>query len=59
MEAKIITEEKVYIDFLNKKKRFKQDRIKFNSYENAVKWAKKNFEKFNPDMIKYESLNED
>ena len=53
-----INEDKVYIDFLNKKKGFKQDRIKFNSYEDAVKWAKKNFDKFNPDMIKYESVNE-
>jgi hypothetical protein len=54
-----INEDKVYIDFLNKKKGFKQDRIKFNSYEDAVKWAKKNFDKFDPDMIKYESVNED
>jgi uncharacterized Zn ribbon protein len=53
-----VNEEKVYIDYLNKKKGFKQDRIKFNSYEAAVKWAKKNFEKFSPDMIKYESVNE-
>ena len=53
-----VNEEKVYIDFLNKAKGFKQDRIKFNSYEAAVKWARKNFEKFNPDMIKYESVNE-
>jgi hypothetical protein len=53
-----VNEEKVYIDFLNKKKGFKQDRIKFNSYEDAVKWARKNFEKFNPDMIKFESMNE-
>ena len=53
-----VNEEKVYIDFLNKKKGFRQDRIKFNSYEEAVKWARKNFEKFNPDMIKYESVNE-
>jgi hypothetical protein len=52
-----INEDKVYIDFLNKKKGFKQDRIKFNSYEAAVKWAKKNFDKFSPDMIKYESVN--
>jgi hypothetical protein len=54
-----IKEEKVYIDYLNKQKGFKQDRIKFNSYEEAVKWAKKNFEKFNSDMIKYESVNEE
>jgi CO dehydrogenase/acetyl-CoA synthase delta subunit len=53
-----VTEEKVYIDFLNKAKGFKQDRIKFNSYEDAVKWAKKNFDKFDRDMIKYESVNE-
>ena len=53
-----INEEKVYIDYLNKKKGFKQDRIKFNSYEAAVKWARTNFEKFDPDMIKYESVNE-
>jgi hypothetical protein len=53
-----VNEEKVYIDYLNKAKGFKQDRIKFNSYEDAVKWAKKNFEKFSPDMIKYESINE-
>jgi hypothetical protein len=53
-----VNEDKVYIDFLNKKKGFKQDRIKFNSYEEAVKWARKNFDKFDPDMIKYESVNE-
>tara|TARA_B110000259_G_scaffold98047_1_gene113289 strand:+ start:114 stop:827 length:714 start_codon:yes stop_codon:yes gene_type:complete len=44
----------VYIDFLNKEKGFKKDRIKFDSYELAVKWAKTNLEKFNHDMIKYE-----
>ena len=58
-ESVEMNEEKVYIDFLNKKKGFKQDRIKFNSYEDAVKWAKKNFEKFSPDMIKFESVNEE
>ena len=31
---------------------------RFNSYEDAVKWARKNFDKFSPDMIKYESINE-
>jgi hypothetical protein len=55
---KVVSEEKVYIDYLNKEKGFKQDRIKFNSYEDAVKWARKNFDKFSPDMIKYESVNE-
>jgi hypothetical protein len=53
-----VNEEKVYIDYLNKAKGFKQDRIKFNSYEDAVKWARNNFDKFSPDMIKYESVNE-
>ena len=54
----VVNEDKVYIDFLNKKKGHKQDRIKFNSYELAVKWAKSNFDKFSHDMIKYESVNE-
>jgi hypothetical protein len=58
MRKESVNEEKVYIDYLNKQKGFKQDRIKFNSYEEAVKWARKNFEKFNSDMIKYESVNE-
>jgi hypothetical protein len=58
-EGDTVNEEKVYIDYLNKAKGFKQDRIKFNSYEEAVKWARKNFDKFSPDMIKYESVNEE
>jgi hypothetical protein len=45
--------EQVYIEFLNKEKGFKKDTKYFNSYEEAVEWAKQNFEKFNPDMIKY------
>lgn len=44
--------QKFYIDFLNKKKGFKQDRIYFNSYEEAKDWAIKNFERFDPDMIR-------
>jgi len=43
----------IYIDFLNWEKNFKLDRVYFTTYEAAVKWGKKNFEKFNPDMIKY------
>jgi hypothetical protein len=54
-----VNEEKVYIDYLNKAKGFKQDRIKFNSYEDAIKWARTNFDKFSPDMIKYENVNEE
>jgi hypothetical protein len=48
--------ERVYIDFLNKDKKFKQDRKYFKSWDDAVKWARKNFDKFNPDMISYESF---
>ncbi len=40
-----------YIDFLNKEKGFKPDRKFFLTYKEAEKWAKENFEKFNPDMI--------
>lgn len=56
-----VNEETVYIDYLNKNKGFKQDRKYFkgkNAYDDAVKWAKKNFEKFNLDMINFESVNE-
>jgi len=45
--------EEVYIEFMNKDKGFKVDRKSFKSYEEAKKWASKNFERFNPDMIKY------
>ncbi len=44
---------KVYIKYLNKKKGFKEDIIYFKSDKEAIKWAKKNFEKFNIDMINY------
>ena len=49
--------EQVYIEFLNKEKGFKKDTKYFNSYEEAVEWARENFEKFNPDMIKYKYAN--
>lgn len=45
--------EEVYIEFMNKDKGFKVDRKSFKSYEEAKKWASKNFERFDPDMIKY------
>ena len=48
--------DRVYIDFLNKDKRFKQDRKYFKSWEDAAKWARNEFDRFSPDMIKYESL---
>ena len=42
-----------YIEYMNKDKGFQKDIKKFKSYESAVKWGKKNFERFNYDMIKY------
>ena len=46
----------VYIEFLNKEKGFEKDVKHFNSYNEAVEWAKKNFDKFSPDMIKRKML---
>lgn len=43
----------VYIDYLNKDKNFKVDRISFKTYDEAVQWMTKNLEKFNTDMINY------
>ena len=48
-----VEDEKVYIDYMNKEKGFKRDRIYFDSYAEAVEWGKKNFERFNTDMINY------
>lgn len=42
-----------YIEFLNKEKGFKKDVKHFSSYEEAVKWGRENFERFNSDMIHY------
>jgi hypothetical protein len=38
---------------MNKEKGFKKDRIYFNTYAEAVEWGRKNFERFNTDMINY------
>ena len=43
----------VYIEFLNKNKNFQKDIKRFKSYDEAVKYAKKTFDKFSPDMIKF------
>ena len=58
IDESLLTEkdEAVFIEFLNKDKNFKKDTKHFKSYDEAVKWAKANFDKFSPDMIKYESL---
>jgi CO dehydrogenase/acetyl-CoA synthase delta subunit len=43
---------KIYIEFLNKEKKFTKDIIFFKNYNEALDWAKKNLEKFNIDIIK-------
>ena len=45
----------VYVEFLNKSKNFTKDKKSFKTYKDAEKWARKNFDKFNPDMIHYYS----
>ena len=41
-----------YIEYLNKDKRFKLDRMYFNTYQDAKEWAINNLSKFDPDVIK-------
>ena len=44
-----------YIDFLNKKNNFREERIVFeghDAYEQAVKWGKENLGNFNEEMIR-------
>jgi hypothetical protein len=57
-EPKEEAKEVLYIDYLNKDKGHKQDRKYFDSYKAAEKWAKKEFEKFDADMIHYSTLEE-
>jgi hypothetical protein len=48
-----------YIDFLNKDKGFKVDRVTFTgyeAYEDCVRWGRENLENFNLDMVKLEFL---
>ena len=43
------------IEYLNCKKDFQKDSVKFQglqAFEKAVSWGKENLENFNPDMIK-------
>lgn len=49
---KVVNSMNYHIDYLNKDKGFKRDRIYFESYEQAQNWARKNFDNFHPDMIK-------
>ena len=46
--------EKVFIEYLNKSKGYKMDRKYFNSYQEAERWARNNFDKFSSDYIRYE-----
>lgn len=45
------TEPKYYIPFMNKDRRYQTDYKFFNTNEEATKWAKNEFEKFDPDVI--------
>lgn len=44
--------EKIYIEFLNKRKNFQKDKRYFKTYEDAMNWGRKNLENFHPDMVK-------
>lgn len=46
--------EKIYIEFLNKDKNFKVDRIYFESYKEAKIWGINNIHNFNIDFIHIE-----
>ena len=54
VKTKTTLEEIYYIEYLNKEKGFKKDRINFKTEKEAETWAKKNLEKFDPDMIRLE-----
>ena len=45
---------RIYIEYLNKDKNFAVDRIYFNNYQDAVKWAIINLSNFCTDIIKLE-----
>lgn len=49
-------EETVYIEYLNKSKKFAKDIKEFkgqNAYKDAISWGRKNIPNFNSDMIKF------
>lgn len=48
--------DEVFIEYLNKDKGFNEDIKSFKSYQEAVEWARANFERFDPDMIKYYAI---
>lgn len=47
-----IDSEKIYIEFLNKRKNYQKDKRYFKTYEDAMNWGRKNLENFHPDMVK-------
>lgn len=50
------------IEYLNCKKNFQKDSVKFKgplAYDEAVKWGKENLENFNLDMIKIVQTEQD
>ncbi len=52
------TDEIVYIEFMNKKKGFRKDRIDFEgktAYKDAIEWGRNNIDNFKVDMIKFEN----
>lgn len=54
--------ENCYIDFLNSKNGFKEERKWFsgpNAFEDAVSWGKLNLENFHIDMVKYTKTKND
>jgi len=53
VKPKEVIEEEVYIEYLNKDKGFRKDRKDFKNEKEAREWAQENFERFDPDMIKY------
>jgi hypothetical protein len=54
VEPKSEPKEKWSISYLNKKNNFRETKKEFNSYEDAVKWGKKNLGNFNHDMVRME-----
>jgi DNA repair protein RadC len=53
------SDEVIFIEYLNKDKNHQKDKKYFKSHEEAVAWGKSNFDKFSPDMISHEAVNEE
>ena len=44
--------DRFYVEYLNKDINFQVDRKYFDTYSGALRWAKKEFESFHPDMVR-------